>query len=154
MLNLTICHSPMLVIRAASHCCCTYVVWCTIHINHAVLTFAIKDFSLHFFNSLYSASLIARIGRNFITLQSRVASFLSDPAKVQFVSGPAPASSWETSAMRKLLGLGQLGTDSFVQHPCGARVLELFPGAWWRGLKCYPGLSTKQAFEDVTVRLL
>ena len=105
------------------------VVWCTIHINHAITSSGMKQFGAANYNSLYSCALLMQIGTNFYQLVLAIPKFVQ--THCNFIPTPPP----EDIPLKETMGwlimsLGYLDGQVFTDHPRGIKFVETFRGNW------------------------
>ena len=106
------------------------VVWCTIHINHAITASGIKQMGPLMFNSLYSCSLLMVIGSNFYQLVNVVPLFVR--THCVFRASPPPVVVPVTESVGyTIMSLGYLDGQVFTKHPRGIAFLRVFQGDWF-----------------------
>jgi hypothetical protein len=123
------------------------VVFCMIHVNHANTTTAIKAFGIRRFNSLFSCSLLCRLGGNFNNLLQVVPVYVAE--RIDFLE-MAPVDDFATLANRKICELIHFGRDSLASTCLGERFLEFFDSGWWENRLVVRRLSSKAAFEEAS----
>ena len=126
------------------------VVWCTIHINHAITTSGIKQMGPLMFNSIYSCSLLMVIGSNFYQLVNVVPLFVR--THCVFRASPPPVVVPVTESVGyTIMSLGYLDGQVFTKHPRGIAFLRVFQGDWFdrNVMTLYNLKNTLASFELV-----